>query len=139
MTRIDPVMFEGKEIVPLKFLKALLPDPSSLGPSYEGKTSNGCLIEGVKGGKRRKVFIYNVCDHAQTYREVGAQAVSYTTGVPAVTGAILVLRHLWSGCGVFNVEQLPPEPLLAEVSSQCLPCDRQEPPVPRRRDVPAPA
>ena len=121
MTRIDPVEFQGVQIVPLQFLKALLPEPSSLAENYTGKTSIGAIIQGVKGGRQKKVIIYNVCDHAATNREVGAQAVSYTTGVPAAVGAKMILTGAWSGAGVFNVEQLPPEPFLAEVARQGLP------------------
>jgi saccharopine dehydrogenase (NAD+, L-lysine-forming) len=129
MTRIDPVQFQGVEIVPLQFLKALLPEPSSLAEHYTGKTSIGAIIQGVKGGNDRKVLIYNVCDHAQTYREVGAQAVSYTTGVPAMTGAMMVLKGLWKGSGVFNVEQFPPQPFLDEVARQGLPWHVKELPI----------
>jgi saccharopine dehydrogenase (NAD+, L-lysine-forming) len=121
MTRIDPVEFEGKDIVPLKFLKALLPDPSSLGQKYEGKTNIGCLIEGEKDGKARKVFIYNVCDHAACYDEVRSQAISYTTGVPAVTGALMMLNGKWRGEGVFNMEQLDPDPFLERLAENGLP------------------
>lgn len=129
MTRIDPVQYQGVSVVPLQFLKALLPDPSSLAENYTGKTSIGAIIQGLKGGRKKKVLIYNVCDHAQTNREVGAQAVSYTTGVPAVTGAIMLFKGLWSGEGVFNVEQFPPGPFLAEVARQGLPWHVQELPV----------
>lgn len=121
MTRIDPVQYQGTAIIPLQFLKALLPEPSSLAENYTGKTSIGAIIQGVKDGVNKKVILYNICDHAETNREVGAQAVSYTTGVPAVTGAIMVLKGLWTGNGVFNVEQLPPEPFLSEVTKQGLP------------------
>ena len=82
MTSIEPIMFEGRPIVPLQFLKAVLPDPASLGPRTRGKTNIGCIFKGVKDGKERSYYIYNVCDHQECYREVGAQAVSYTTGVP---------------------------------------------------------
>ena len=121
MTRIDPVEYEGVRIVPLQFLKALLPEPSSLAETYTGKTSIGAILQGVKDGKNKKVIIYNVCDHVRTYREVGAHAVSYTTGVPAVTGAIMMLKGVWTGKGVFNVEELPPDPFLDEVARQGLP------------------
>jgi saccharopine dehydrogenase (NAD+, L-lysine forming) len=121
MTRIDPVEFQGMSIIPLQFLKALLPEPSSLAENYTGKTSIGAVIEGLKDGARKRVVIYNVCDHVQTNRELGAQAVSYTTGVPAVVGAMMVLKGLWQGRGVFNVEQFPPEPFLDEVAKQGLP------------------
>lgn len=112
MTRIDEIDFEGKKIVPLKFLKALLPDPASLGVNYTGKTVIGCIFDGItKDGKKKKTYIYNMCDHAEAYKEVQAQAVSYTTGVPAMIGAMLVLKGVWKvkGAGVFNVEQLDPD------------------------------
>jgi saccharopine dehydrogenase (NAD+, L-lysine-forming) len=121
MTRIDPVVFEGKEIVPIKFLKALLPDPASLAEGYTGKTSIGCLIEGVKDGQRKKVLVYNVCDHAETYQEVRAQAISYTTGVPAVTGAVMMVTGKWKRAGVFNMEELDPDPFLEDVARRGLP------------------
>ena len=112
MTRIDPVEYKGHSIVPLQFLKAVLPDPGSLGENYQGKTCIGCIAEGVKDGAPLKKYIYNVCDHAECFAEVGAQAVSYTTGVPAMIGAQLVLRGIWRGEGVFNVEQLDPGPFM---------------------------
>jgi saccharopine dehydrogenase (NAD+, L-lysine-forming) len=121
MTRIDPVEFEGRPIIPLRFLKALLPDPGSLAPNYKGKTSIGCLIEGVKAGRAKKVLIYNVCDHAETYREVGAQAVSYTTGVPAMVGAMLMLTGVWRRTGVFNMEEFDPAPFLQKLAVHGLP------------------
>ena len=126
MTSIEPIEFQGQQIVPIQFLKALLPDPSSLAANYTGKTSIGCLIEGVKDGKPKKVFIYNICDHAECYREVRAQAVSYTTGVPAVTGAIMMLKGIWKGAGVFNMEQFEAKPFLDEVSKQGLPFEIAE-------------
>ena len=121
MTRIDPVLYEGHEIVPLKFLKALLPDPGSLGVNYKGKTCIGCIMEGVKDGRSKKNMIYNVCDHAECYSEVKAQAVSYTTGVPAMIGAMLMLKKTWSGTGVFNVEQLDPMPFMDALNVHGLP------------------
>ena len=121
MTRIDPVMYNGMEIIPLQFLKALLPEPSSLAENYTGKTSIGCILQGVKDGKPVTKIIYNICDHADCNREVKAQAVSYTTGVPAVTGAMMMMKGLWKGEGVFNVEQLPPVPFLEELAKQGLP------------------
>ncbi|MEJ2124588.1 MAG: saccharopine dehydrogenase family protein, partial [Alphaproteobacteria bacterium] len=121
MTRIDPVMYNGVEIIPLQFLKALLPEPSSLAEGYTGKTSIGCIINGMKDGQKQRRFIYNVCDHAVCNSEVGAQAVSYTTGVPAMTGAMMIMNGMWTGQGVFNVEQLPPKPFLEEVAKQGLP------------------
>ncbi|MBK9036792.1 MAG: saccharopine dehydrogenase family protein [Myxococcales bacterium] len=126
MTRIDPVNYEGKGVVPIKFLKELLPDPASLAPGYTGKTSIGCLVEGTKDGKPRKVFIYNICDHAACYQEVRAQAVSYTTGVPAVSGAVMIATKRWQGAGVFNMEQLDPDPFLADVAKRGLPWHVEE-------------
>ncbi len=114
MTRIDPVRFQGQDIIPLQFLKALLPDPASLAANYTGKTNIGCMIEGIKDGKPRKYYIYNVCDHAECYREVKSQAISYTTGVPAMFGAKLMLTGVWKGRGVFNMEQLDPDPFMAQ-------------------------
>jgi saccharopine dehydrogenase (NAD+, L-lysine-forming) len=121
MTRIDPVMYEGKEVVPLKFLKAVLPEPSSLGKHYTGKTNIGCMIEGVKGGKQQKIYIYNVCDHAECWKEVKAQAISYTTGVPAVIGAMMMLSGKWKAPGVNNVEEFDPDPFMEELNSRGLP------------------
>ncbi len=121
MTRIDEVDYQGRPVVPIKLLKALLPDPASLAPGYTGKTSIGCLVAGEKDGKARKVFIYNVCDHAETYREVRAQAVSYTTGVPAVSGAVMMVTGKWKQAGVFNMEELDPDPFLADVAARGLP------------------
>ncbi len=128
MTRIDEVDYQGHKVVPIKLLKALLPDPASLAPGYSGKTSIGCLIAGVKDGKPRKVFIYNVCDHAETYKEVRAQAVSYTTGVPAVTGAVMMVTGKWRGHGVFNMEEMDPDPFLADVAARGLPWHVEERP-----------
>ena len=126
LTSIEPIEFHGHKIVPLQFLKALLPDPASLAQNYTGKTSIGCLVAGTKDGKPRKVFIYNVCDHAETYREVRAQAVSYTTGVPAVVGAEMVLGGTWRRPGVWNMEQLDPDPFLARLGPAGLPWHVQE-------------
>src|SRR5262249_24502047 len=113
MTRIDEVEFEGKKIVPIKFLRALLPHPASPAAGDTGKSSIGCLCEATKDGRPRRYFIYNICDHEETYREVRAQAVSYTTGVPAVTGAAMMLTGKWKAAGVFNMEELDPDPFLA--------------------------
>ena len=121
MTRIDPIDFNGQKIVPIQFLKALLPDPASLAKNYTGKTSIGNLIEGVKDGKPRKVFIYNVCDHELTYKEVKSQAISYTTGVPAAVGAAMMVTGTWKGAGVFNIEEMDPEPFLTLLAEQGLP------------------
>lgn len=121
ITRIDPVLYNGVEIIPLQFLKALLPEPSSLAENYTGKTSIGCIIQGIKDGQNKKYLIYNVCDHAECNKEVGAQAVSYTTGVPALVGAKMMLTKQWAGKGVINVEQFDPDPFLEELGKQGLP------------------
>ncbi|HOK66773.1 MAG TPA: saccharopine dehydrogenase family protein [Anaerohalosphaeraceae bacterium] len=121
MTRIDPVEYEGHKIIPLQFLKAVLPDPGSLGVTYKGKTCIGCIFDGVKDGRRRQMMIYNVCDHAECYREVGAQAVSYTTGVPAMIGAKMMLEGKWKGAGVFNMEQFDPDPFMEDLNRYGLP------------------
>jgi saccharopine dehydrogenase (NAD+, L-lysine-forming) len=126
ITRIDEVEFAGQKIVPIQFLRALLPDPASLAANYTGKTSIGCLCEGVKNGQRKRYFIYNICDHAETYKEVRAQAVSYTTGVPAVTGAAMMVSGKWKGAGVFNMEQLDPDPFLEDVGKRGLPWHVEE-------------
>ncbi|XOV71138.1 MAG: saccharopine dehydrogenase family protein [Verrucomicrobiota bacterium] len=129
MTSIEPIQFEGKEIVPLQFLKALLPDPASLGPRTKGKTCIGCLVDGVKNGKKRRVFIYNVCDHQECYQEVKSQAISYTTGVPAMIGAKQMLTGKWLQPGVFNMEQLDPDPFMADLNQYGLPWKVIEMPV----------
>jgi len=121
MTRIDEVEFQGQKIVPIQFLKALLPDPGSLGPLTKGKTCIGVIARGLKDGERRQVYIYNICDHEACYREVNSQAISYTTGVPAVVGGIMMLKGLWHKPGVWNMEQFDPEPFLAEVGPMGLP------------------
>lgn len=121
LTRIDPVVFQGVEIIPLQFLKALLPDPATLGQNYRGKTCIGCRISGPRDGKSRDYFIYNICDHEECYREVGANAVSYTAGVPAMVGAVMMLTGKWSAPGVFNVEQLDPTPFMEALGTYGLP------------------
>ncbi len=126
ITRIDEVEFNGQKIVPIKFLRALLPDPASLAANYTGKTSIGVLAEGIKNGKPKRYFVYNICDHAETYKEVRAQAVSYTTGVPAVTGAVMMVTGKWQGAGVFNMEQLDPDPFLEDVAKRGLPWHVEE-------------
>jgi len=118
MTRIDPVKYQGIDIVPLQFLKALLPEPSSLAAGYTGKTCIGCMIEGIKNGKFKKYFIYNVCDHAECFREIKAQAISYTTGVPTMIGAMMMLTGKWQAAGVFNVEEFDPDPFM-EALNRC--------------------
>ena len=108
MTSIEPILYEGKEIVPLQFLKAVLPDPSTLGPRTKGKTNIGCIFRGVKDGKEKNYYLYNICDHQECYREVGSQAVAYTTGVPAMIGAMMVMTGKWNTPGVHNVEEFDP-------------------------------
>ena len=129
MTGIKPVEFQGQQIVPLQFLKALLPDPASLGPRTKGKTCIGCLVEGRKDAKRRRVFIYNICDHQACYEEVKSQAVSYTTGVPAMIGAKQILSGQWRKPGVFNMEQLDPDPFMTDLNACGLPWNVLEMPV----------
>lgn len=121
MTRIDPVLYEGKEIIPVRFLKSLLPDPSSLAKDYRGKVVIGCLITGCKSGKEVTKFIHIVCDHAACNREIGSQAISYTTGVPAMIGAMLMIQGKWKGDGIFNVEQLNPDPFMENLGRYGLP------------------
>lgn len=125
MTGIKPVRFQGSEIVPLEFLKAVLPEPSSLGEGYTGQTSIGCQIRGVRDGKPRNYYVWNNCDHAEVYREIGAQAVSYTTGVPAMIGAMMMMTKTWKGQGVFNVEEFDPDPFMAELPRYGLPWHEQ--------------
>ena len=129
MLRTDPVLFEGKEIVPIQFLKALLPDPASLGPRTVGKTNIGCIFTGLKDGKEKSVYIYNVCDHQECYKELGSQAISYTTGVPAMIGAMLVMSGVWKKPGVFNVEEFDPDPFMEALNQYGLPWTVEEDPV----------
>ncbi|QAT50615.1 saccharopine dehydrogenase family protein [Caproiciproducens sp. NJN-50] len=121
MTSIEPIEFEGKQIVPLQFLKAVLPDPSTLGPRTKGKTNIGCIFQGVKDGKERTYYVYNICDHQACYREVGSQAVAYTAGVPAMIGAMMVLTGKWKKPGVFNVEEFDPDPYMDAMNRCGLP------------------
>ncbi|MEO7426262.1 MAG: saccharopine dehydrogenase family protein [Fibrobacteria bacterium] len=121
MTGIDPIDFQGQKIVPLQFLKALLPDPASLGPRTKGKTNIGCVIDGIKDGLPKNLYVYNVCDHEEAYKETDNQAISYTTGVPAFIGAMMMLQGKWKGKGVFNVEELDPDPFMQELLVRGLP------------------
>jgi saccharopine dehydrogenase (NAD+, L-lysine-forming) len=121
MTSIAPIDFQGQQIVPLEFLKAVLPNPGSLAEGYTGKTCIGTYITGMKDGKEKTIFIYNNCDHAVCYDEVGAQAVSYTTGVPAMIGAALMLNKTWNKPGVWNMEQFDPDPFMAMLNDHGLP------------------
>ena len=121
MTRIDPVDFKGQKIVPIEFLKALLPDPATLGPRTKGKTNIGCIFHGMKDGKSVDYYVYNVCDHQECYAEVGSQAISYTTGVPAMIGAKMFLEGKWTTKGVHTCEEFDPDPFMAELNKQGLP------------------
>lgn len=121
MARIDPVVYNGVEIVPIQFLKAVLPDPGKLGENYTGQTSIGCRIKGLKDGKERTYAVYQNCSHEEAYRETGAQGVSYTTGVPAMCGAMMFMKGLWKKPGVFNVEEFDPDPFLKALSENGLP------------------
>jgi saccharopine dehydrogenase (NAD+, L-lysine-forming) len=121
MTSIEPITYEGKEIVPLQFLKAVLPDPASLGPRTVGKTNIGCIFQGVKDGKPKTYYLYNVCDHQECYKEVGSQAISYTTGVPAMIGAEMLMTGKWNKAGVYNIEEFDPDPFMEELNRWGLP------------------
>jgi len=133
MTSIEAVEFNGVEVVPLQFLKQLLPDPSTLGPRTKGKTCIGCVVRGVKDGKERSVYVYNVKDHQDCYQEVQSQAISYTTGVPAMIGAKLMVQGKWMQPGVWNMEQLDPDPFMEDMNEQGLPCLLYTSPSPRDR------
>ena len=126
MTSIEPVLYEGKEIIPLQFLKAVLPEPSSLGSTTTGKTCIGNIITGEQAGHEKTMYIYNVCDHEACNEEVGSQAVSYTTGVPAMTGAALMLQGIWKSSGVVNMEQLDPDPFMEMLNEHGLPWQYKE-------------
>lgn len=128
MTSIEPIMYEGKEIIPLQFLKAVLPDPSSLGPRTKGKTNIGCIFTGKKDGVEKTIYIYNVCDHEECYKEVGSQAVAYTTGVPAMIGAMMLVTGTWQGPGVFNIEEFDPDPFMDALNKWGLPWQISENP-----------
>lgn len=121
MTSIEPIQFEGREIIPLQFLKAVLPDPATLGPRTHGKTNIGCIFQGKQAGKEKTYYLYNICDHQEAYRETGLQAVSYTTGVPAMIGAMLYLQGKWKKPGVYNVEEFDPDPFMDALNRFGLP------------------
>ncbi len=121
MTGIEPIDYNGQQIVPIQFLKALLPDPASLGPRTVGKTCIGCYVRGIKDGKPKTVYIYNTCDHQACYQEVNSQAISYTTGVPAMIGAKMILSGDWKKPGVWNMEQLDPDNFMADMNQYGLP------------------
>lgn len=128
MTSIEPIMYEGREIVPLQFLKAVLPDPASLGPRTKGKTNIGCIFTGKKDGKEKTIYIYNVCDHEECYKEVGSQAVAYTTGVPAMIGAMMLMTKTWDKKGVYNIEEFDPDPFMEALNTFGLPWKVEENP-----------
>ena len=122
MARIDPIMYNGVEIVPIQFLKAVLPNPGDLGKNYTGETSIGCRIRGIgKDGKELTYYVYNDCSHHAAYLETGAQGVSYTTGVPAMIGAMMFLTGKWKKPGVYNVEEFDPDPFMEQLNKQGLP------------------
>jgi saccharopine dehydrogenase (NAD+, L-lysine-forming) len=121
ITGIEPVEYNGQQIVPIQFLKVLLPDPASLGPRTKGKTCIGCVVTGIKDGKEKTVYLYNICDHQQCYAEVQSQAISYTTGVPAMIGAKMILEGKWMKPGVWNMEQLDPDPFMEDMNKYGLP------------------
>ncbi len=121
MTGIEAINFNGQDIIPLHFLKALLPEPASLGPRTIGKTCIGCIVEGIKDGKTKKMYLYNICDHQVCFKEVKSQAISYTTGVPCMIGAKMILEGTWLKPGVWNMEQLDPDPFMNDMNEYGLP------------------
>ncbi len=125
MSRIDPVKYKGVDVIPLEFLKAVLPNPGDLGENYTGETSIGCRIKGIKDGQEKTYYVWNNCPHQQAYEETGTQGVSYTTGVPAMLGAKMVLTGKWNGTGVFNVEEFDPDPFMAEIGKHGLPWNEE--------------
>ncbi|MDO4627640.1 MAG: saccharopine dehydrogenase family protein [Planctomycetia bacterium] len=129
MLSTEPVLHDGHEIVPIQFLKTLLPDPASLGPRTVGKTNIGCIFTGKKDGKEKSVYLYNICDHQECYQEVGSQAISYTTGVPAMIGAMMMLTGKWNRAGVFTLEELDPDPFMEALNRCGLPWKVEENPM----------
>lgn len=121
MTSIEPINFEEHQIIPLQFLKAVLPDPASLGPRTVGKTNIGCIFQGKKDGKDIAYYVYNICDHQECYKEVGSQAISYTTGVPAMIGAMMLMTGKWNKKGVYNIEEFDPDPFMEALNQFGLP------------------
>ena len=121
MASIEPIEYQGQQIVPLQFLKAVLPNPQDLGENYEGETSIGCRIRGLKDGREHTYYVYNNCSHQAAYEETGMQGVSYTTGVPACIGARLFMQGVWRKPGVHNVEEFNPDPFMDELNKQGLP------------------
>jgi saccharopine dehydrogenase (NAD+, L-lysine-forming) len=126
LTSIEPIMYNGQEIIPLQFLKAVLPDPGGLGERTKGKTCIGNIVTGEKNGSQVTKYLFNVCDHEKCFREVGSQAVSYTTGVPAMIGAALMIQGIWKGKGVFNMEQMDPDPFMDMLNEHGLPWEVRE-------------
>jgi len=129
MLSTKPVKFNGVDIVPIQFLKELLPDPASLGPRTVGKTNIGCIFTGIKDGKERSIYIYNICDHQECYKEVESQAISYTTGVPAMIGAMMVVSGQWKKAGVYTTDEFDPDPYMEALNKWGLPWKVQENPV----------
>ncbi|MBR6277625.1 MAG: saccharopine dehydrogenase family protein [Bacteroidales bacterium] len=129
MLNSTPVDFGAHKIIPIQFLKSLMPDPSSLGERTVGKTNIGCIFTGEKDGKKRTIYIYNVCDHQEAFKEVGSQAISYTTGVPAMISAALLSTGEWKGAGVFNLEEFDPDPFMKMLNEYGLPWKVVENPV----------
>ncbi|MEG0823143.1 MAG: saccharopine dehydrogenase family protein [Erysipelotrichaceae bacterium] len=121
MTSIEPIIYNGQEIVPLQFLAAVLPDPSTLGARTKGKTNIGCIFKGKKDGKDKTYYLYNVCDHETCYKEVGSQAISYTTGVPAMIGASMLMQGIWNKPGVYTIEEFDPDPFMEDLNKFGLP------------------
>lgn len=126
MASIEPVHYKGMDIVPLNFLKYTLPDPGKLGDNYSGETSIGCRIRGIKDGQEKTYYVWNNCSHQAAFDETGAQGVSYTTGVPAMIGAMMVLTNQWTGKGVFNVEEFNPDPFMKKLNEYGLPWHEKE-------------
>ncbi len=126
MTRIDPVYYEGHPVIPIRFLKEVLPEPASLAEGYEGKTCIGCLLKGIKDGRPRRIFIYNICSHQKAYEDAKSQAVSYTTGVPAMIGAKLMAQNVWRREGVVHPEELDPDPFMEDLNTYGLPWHVEE-------------
>lgn len=118
---IEPIEYQGQSIVPIQFLAKLLPDPASLGPLTKGKTCIGCVMQGVKDGKEKTYYVYNICQHEACYEELGSQAISYTTGVPAMIGAMMMVQGKWMKPGVWNMEQMDPDPFMEQLNIYGLP------------------
>jgi len=125
MSRIDPVKYKGVDIIPLEFLKEVLPNPGDLGENYTGETSIGCRIKGIKDGAEKSYYIWNNCSHHKAFEETGTQGVSYTTGVPAMLGAMMILTEKWKGKGVFNVEEFDPDPFMEKIGEYGLPWNEE--------------